>query len=1179
MPHEVFISLSKNNKVIGDAVCAALEAAGIRCWIAHRDVQAGEVWAEKIVEAIESSSIMVLVFSQHANRSQQIVRELELAANLGLVIVPFRIEDIEPSGACAYYLRVPHWLDALTPPMEQHLDKLARTVRAILDAGVEGGSETQPASEHRPPPRVAGAGRGVGAARNREGYALAVDATSAARVMRERFDALRARLADRLSKASRSEERDVLGRVWQYVEGDVIPGDELLAIDKDIRSCDRLLDDGRLDEVVLVSERARTALARLVARIELLEARLRTTAREQEISSAFEARSLQATDNLLGGRRALEEACRQADAGQLDEAAASFRGADEMLLAAAEEHPRLIAEAGEGRVTELISLVLETCRRHGIPEPEDLFDARGLLESGRKRASLGDFDGAAADFREASRSAAPAAETVTSRATAQRHAEEVMTLAAKKHDEVQRLCEEQGIKEPGESVAGREKLAACRAHLAEGDIAAAERDAETSVELQQAALDVAQGAARARDLATEAESKANDALRQVEDYCRTQGLDGRRWLEGGEAALAIGRSKFSAQDFEEAHRSFVAAQESFGKALVWARQGTETRRGAEEAVETLESLKKQAEGLYRAAGAQPDVRISQAAALLASGSNDLRAGHFDRAAATFDLARSMLTKAIEALEDASRRRAASLAAKPATTEAEATARTAMDVATRGFAESGLAESDLLHQGRARLATALSAREQEDFERALTLFREVEQICRSAASEIPRLQEAAQRAGEGQKRARSAAEVAEAARDEAKEKYTQAGLAMPESLQRGVVSLRSGYSALQQAKFKTAIKCFADARRAFGDALAELPVVQGAATADRECRQVELEWRERAKEWGIDAALPTEVMALVDEGRGLAAGGLYGKAIRAFERAAKTLRERCQFRVPKGWEAMDATAGAEGWVTRARDPRTDIIFALVKPGTFLMGAAAPPSSAGAFLHRTPESVRQLLSKLSLRFAQEEDLIRFWRMEQPQHKVVITRPFYLAISPTTEAQWAKGGAEPEPTSRKPKKGFAAVDAIAQRPRSDYPVTDANWYEATRYCERFGYSLPTEAQWEYACRAGAPTDRYGDLIEVAWFSENSGGVLHPVAQKRCNDWGFFDMLGNVWEWCADDYVRYTSAEVVDPCPMKDSPTSSMRGGAYDEGPGRVHAASRSWAAHGFISPRIGFRCTKQL
>jgi hypothetical protein len=132
MAHDIFISYSTQDKAIADAVCATLERSKIRCWIAPRDVIPGVVYAEALIEALNQSKIMVLVFSSSSNKSIQVMREVERAVNKGIAIIPFRIENVVPSKAMEYFLSVPHWLDALTPPLEKHIQKLSDTIQALL---------------------------------------------------------------------------------------------------------------------------------------------------------------------------------------------------------------------------------------------------------------------------------------------------------------------------------------------------------------------------------------------------------------------------------------------------------------------------------------------------------------------------------------------------------------------------------------------------------------------------------------------------------------------------------------------------------------------------------------------------------------------------------------------------------------------------------------------------------------------------------------------------------------------------------------------------------------------------------------------------------------------------------------------------------------------------------------
>ncbi len=147
MAHDVFISYSNLDRTVADAAVAVLEQRGIRCWIAPRNVTPGLDWSEEIIEAIERSAVMVLVLSAHANDSQQIKREVERAVHRGIPIIPFRIEDVPLSKALEFFISSPHWLDALTPPLEEHLQYLADTVQLLLERrGGAGGIGRKPGS-------------------------------------------------------------------------------------------------------------------------------------------------------------------------------------------------------------------------------------------------------------------------------------------------------------------------------------------------------------------------------------------------------------------------------------------------------------------------------------------------------------------------------------------------------------------------------------------------------------------------------------------------------------------------------------------------------------------------------------------------------------------------------------------------------------------------------------------------------------------------------------------------------------------------------------------------------------------------------------------------------------------------------------------------------------------------
>ncbi len=147
--HDVFISYAQEDKPVADTVCEKLELRNIRCWIAPRDIPAGKNFPEAIIEAIEEGKVVVLIFSSFANKSPHVMRELTNAINKGRIIIPFRIEDVPPSKSMEYLLSVPHWLDAITPPLDTHILILANTVGSIISSGNT--SMAQPVQPPSPP--------------------------------------------------------------------------------------------------------------------------------------------------------------------------------------------------------------------------------------------------------------------------------------------------------------------------------------------------------------------------------------------------------------------------------------------------------------------------------------------------------------------------------------------------------------------------------------------------------------------------------------------------------------------------------------------------------------------------------------------------------------------------------------------------------------------------------------------------------------------------------------------------------------------------------------------------------------------------------------------------------------------------------------------------------------------
>jgi formylglycine-generating enzyme required for sulfatase activity len=213
------------------------------------------------------------------------------------------------------------------------------------------------------------------------------------------------------------------------------------------------------------------------------------------------------------------------------------------------------------------------------------------------------------------------------------------------------------------------------------------------------------------------------------------------------------------------------------------------------------------------------------------------------------------------------------------------------------------------------------------------------------------------------------------------------------------------------------------------------------------------------------------------------------------------------------------------------------FVLIPAGTFMMGS--PDSDTTAF----PD-------------------------EKPAHRVTIGQPFYLGKYEVTQAQWeAVMGTNPS-------------HFIGNLHR---PVENVSWEDVQAFIKRLNQQegwevcrLPTEAQWEYAARAGTTTQRYDDVDAIAWDAENSSKETHEVGQKRPNAWGLYDMLGNVWEWCHDGRRRYTAEAVVDPMgPPGAGASRVIRGGSWYDPVQDVRAATRFGIVPGNRFGYLGFRC----
>jgi formylglycine-generating enzyme required for sulfatase activity len=164
------------------------------------------------------------------------------------------------------------------------------------------------------------------------------------------------------------------------------------------------------------------------------------------------------------------------------------------------------------------------------------------------------------------------------------------------------------------------------------------------------------------------------------------------------------------------------------------------------------------------------------------------------------------------------------------------------------------------------------------------------------------------------------------------------------------------------------------------------------------------------------------------------------------------------------------------------------------------------------------------------------------EKPVHTVTITRPFYLSACKVTQEQWQAIMGTDWSSFKGPKN----------------PVDSVSWDDCQTFLRKLseklggGFRLPTEAEWEYACRAGSTTAYcYGDdearLGDYAWFAGNSGGATHPVALKKPNAWGLYDVHGTVWEWCQDWYGPYADGAVTDPRGPDAGDYRVLRGGSW--------------------------------
>ncbi|MDB4930722.1 MAG: Sulphatase-modifying factor protein [Myxococcaceae bacterium] len=205
----------------------------------------------------------------------------------------------------------------------------------------------------------------------------------------------------------------------------------------------------------------------------------------------------------------------------------------------------------------------------------------------------------------------------------------------------------------------------------------------------------------------------------------------------------------------------------------------------------------------------------------------------------------------------------------------------------------------------------------------------------------------------------------------------------------------------------------------------------------------------------------------------------------------------------------------------------------------------------------------------------------RRDETRHSVVITRGYWLGDTPVTQALW-------EAVMRADPARFKGAD---------WPVELVSWEDCSDFVralndgvDGLGVRLPTEAEWEYACRAGttaatwagaltltANGTRAKELDSIAWYAANSGNTSHAVRGKAPNPRGLYDMLGNVWEWCSDWHGAYDGRPAVDPTGPSKGATRVIRGGSWEDHPRAVRASVRDALHPRDGRPTVGFRLAR--
>jgi formylglycine-generating enzyme required for sulfatase activity len=199
------------------------------------------------------------------------------------------------------------------------------------------------------------------------------------------------------------------------------------------------------------------------------------------------------------------------------------------------------------------------------------------------------------------------------------------------------------------------------------------------------------------------------------------------------------------------------------------------------------------------------------------------------------------------------------------------------------------------------------------------------------------------------------------------------------------------------------------------------------------------------------------------------------------------------------------------------------------------------------------------------------------DERQHQVTISRPFYLQTTEVTQGQW--------------QKVMGNNPSHFKKCGQDCPVEQVSWDDAQEFIKKLNqmektnnYRLPTEAEWEYACRAGSTNEwcfgnEEAKLGEYGWYVKNSGGQTHPVGQLMPNAWGLYDMHGNVYEWCQDWLGDYPAGPVTDPQGPRFGEDRVLRGGSWANDATELRSANRYQSKPGDRSDTFGFRVARTL